>query len=142
PEGTTAGRVYFVLRTALAFALTWFNSFFAIYACLGYFDAAQLLPPRAARAGIIVTAVALAGSQSGGLPPDSPTQWVVSGALLVFSAALAISPSRRGAGEAEKAGERAETITALEQALAENAALHAQLVLQAREAGVADERRR
>ncbi|MGW3565810.1 sensor histidine kinase [Streptomyces sp. NPDC000941] len=142
PEGTNAGRVHFALRTAFAFALTWLNPFFAIYACLGYFDAGRLLPPRAARAGLMVSAVAVAGSQSGGLPPDSPMQWVVFGALLVFNATLAIGLNHLGAKEAEKAEERAETIAALEKALAENAALHAQLVLQAREAGVADERRR
>lgn len=142
PAGTTAGRVHFALRTALAFTLTWLNPFYAIYACLGYFDAGQLLPPRAARAGLMVTAVALAGSQSGGLPPDSLTRWAVFGALLVFNATLAIGLNHLGAKEAEKAEERSETITALEKALAENAALHSQLVLQAREAGVAHERHR
>ncbi|MER6916141.1 sensor histidine kinase [Streptomyces sp. NPDC000594] len=142
PEGTTAGRVHFVLRTALAFALTWLNPFFALYACLGCFDAAYLLPPRAARVGLLVTAVALAGAQSGGLPPDSPVQWVALGLLTVFNATLAIGLDHLGAKEARAAEERAGTIVALEKALAENAALHAQLVLQAREAGVADERRR
>ncbi|MFF8955224.1 sensor histidine kinase [Streptomyces sp. NPDC014894] len=142
PEGTRAGRVHFALRTALAFALTWLNPFFSIYACLGYFDAGQLLPPRAARAGLMVTAVAVAGSQSGGLPPDSLGRWVAFGTLLAFNATLTIGLDRLVAKETEKAEERAETIAALERALAENAALHAQLVLQAREAGVADERRR
>ncbi|GGZ39690.1 histidine kinase [Streptomyces inusitatus] len=142
PEGTTAGRVHFTLRTALAFALTWLNPFFAIYACLSCFDAVQLLPPRAVRAGLMVTAVALAGAQSGGLPPDSPAQWIVFGTMFVFNAGLALGLDHLGAKETEKAEERAGTIAALEKALAENAALHAQLVLQAREAGVADERRR
>ncbi|GLF99620.1 sensor histidine kinase [Streptomyces yaizuensis] len=144
PAGT-AGRVHFTLRTALAFALTWLNPFFAIYACLGYLDAAHLLPPRAARAGFLVTAVAVAGSQSGGLPPESPMQWVLFGTLIVFNAMLALGLGHLSDQQDEKAGkaeERARTIAALEKALAENAALHAQLVLQAREAGVADERRR
>jgi signal transduction histidine kinase len=142
PEGTVAGSVYFALRTVLAFALTWLNPFFAIYACLGYFEAGHLLPPRAARAGLAVTAVTMAGSQSGGLPPASLMNWVAFGALFVLNTALAVIFDHLGAKESEKSRERAETITALEKALAENAALHAQLVLQAREAGVADERRR
>ncbi|MFF3336972.1 sensor histidine kinase [Streptomyces sp. NPDC002888] len=142
PGGTTTGYVYFALRTALAFALTWLNPFFAIYACLGYFEAGPLLSPRAARAGLVVTAVTMAGSQSGGLPPASPINWVVFGALFLVNTALAIVMNHLTAQEAEKARERAETIAALEQALAENAALQAQLVVQAREAGVADERRR
>ncbi|MDX3228751.1 sensor histidine kinase [Streptomyces sp. ME19-01-6] len=142
PEGTTAGRVYFALRTALAAVLTWLNPFFAVYACLGYFEAAHLLSPRAARAGLVLTAVTMAGSQSGGLPPASSMNWVAFGALFVLNAMLAIVFNHLGTKEAEKTQERAETIAALEQALAENAALQAQLVLQAREAGVADERRR
>ncbi|MGX2993739.1 sensor histidine kinase [Streptomyces sp. JNUCC 64] len=140
--GTLAGRVHFVLRTVLAAALTWLNPFFALYACLGYADAGLLLPPRAVRAGLVATAVVLAGSQSSGLPPDSPTRWVAFGALFVFNCALAVGLHHLGVKEVEKAEERAATIAALERALAENAALHAQLVLRAREAGVADERRR
>ncbi|MEU0806073.1 sensor histidine kinase [Streptomyces sp. NPDC005970] len=142
PDGTTAGRVYFALRTALAFLLTWLNPFFAIYASLSYFDAVRLLPPRAARAALVVTAVTMGGSQSGGLPPPSPLNWVAFGLLFILNATLAIVFSHLGAKENEKAQERAETIAALEKALAENAALHAQLVVQAREAGIADERRR
>ncbi|NGN62777.1 sensor histidine kinase [Streptomyces sp. A7024] len=142
PERTVAGGVYFALRTALAFVLTWLNPFFALYACLGCFEAGHLLPPRTARVGLLITAVIMAGSQSGGLPPDSLMRWFAFGALFVFNAAIFIGLNELGIKEAEKTRERAETIAALEKALAENAALHAQLVLQAREAGVADERRR
>ncbi|MEU7568667.1 sensor histidine kinase [Streptomyces fradiae] len=137
-----AGRVYYALRTVLAAALTWLNPFFALYACLGYFEARRLLPPRAVRAGLLVTAVTMAGSQSGGLPPQSPMQWAAFGPLFLFNAALATVMDHLEGKQAEKAAERARTIAALEAALAENAALHAQLVVQAREAGVADERRR
>ncbi|MBA2811036.1 sensor histidine kinase [Streptomyces sp. KM273126] len=142
PEGTTAGRVYFVVRTALAFALTWLNPFFSIYASVGYFEAGRLLPPRAARAGLLVTAVTLAGSQSGGLPPTSLMQWAAFGVLLAVNVVCVISMMHLEEKEAEKTAERAEKTAALEKALAENAVLHAQLVVQAREAGVADERRR
>ncbi|MBO8191603.1 sensor histidine kinase [Streptomyces oryzae] len=142
PEGTTAGGVYFALRTVIAFALTWLNPFFALYACLGYFDAGVLLRPRAARVGLLVTAVPLAGSQSGGLPPAAPAQWIAFAVLLGFNATLALGLNHLGVKEAQRAEERARTIAALEQALAENSALHDQLVIQAREAGVADERRR
>ncbi|MFF7772884.1 sensor histidine kinase [Streptomyces tanashiensis] len=144
-----ASTVHFVLRTALAFALTWLNPFFSIYACVGYFDATHLLPRRLAHAGLLVTAVIMAGSQSGGLPPASPVQWLAFGGLLALNAALSLGFSHLATKDAEKAAERAATIAALgransrlEQALAENSALQAQLLLQAREAGVADERRR
>ncbi|MFD9031903.1 sensor histidine kinase [Streptomyces sp. NPDC059567] len=145
----TASVCYFVLRTALAFALAWFNPFFSVYACIGFFDAVQLLPPRLARAGLLCTAVTMAGAQSGGLPPASLVGWFVFGGLFTLNACLAMVFSHLGTKEAEKAAERAATITELartnarlEQALDENAALQAQLLLQAREAGVADERRR
>ncbi|MFF8382427.1 sensor histidine kinase [Streptomyces kanasensis] len=146
-----ASAVYFVVRTLLGFALTWLNPFFAVYACVGYFDAVHLLPPRPAvvRAGLLGVAVTMAGSQSGGLPPSSPLQWAAFGALFVLNACLTLVFSHLSEKEAERAAERTATITELaeanarlEQALAENAALHAQLLVQAREAGVADERRR
>ncbi|MPY59925.1 sensor histidine kinase [Streptomyces spongiae] len=143
PEGTTAGRVYFVVRTALAFALTWMNPFFAIYASLGYFEAGRLLPPRAARAGLLATAVILAASQSGLLPPPaSSMEWGAFVVVLAVHWVCVMAMTHLEEKEAEKIAERAEKTAALEKALAENAALHAQLVVQAREAGVADERRR
>ncbi|MFD0154009.1 sensor histidine kinase [Streptomyces sp. NPDC055721] len=144
-----ASAVYFLLRTALAFALTWLSPFFSIYACVGYFDATHLLPRRFSQAGLLFTAVIMAGSQSGSLPPVSLVQWFAFGGLFALNACLAMGFSHLDTKKAEKAAERAATIaelgranSRLEQALAENAALQAQLLLQAREAGVADERRR
>ncbi|MEU6943236.1 sensor histidine kinase, partial [Streptomyces rubiginosohelvolus] len=52
-----AGVAYYAVRTVLAFALTWLNPFFAIYAALGYFDVDPLLPKRAIRIGLLTTAV-------------------------------------------------------------------------------------
>ncbi|MEU8762198.1 sensor histidine kinase [Streptomyces sp. NPDC048659] len=146
-----ASVVYFTLRTALGFALTWTNPFFAVFACVGYFDAAHLLPPRpaAVRAGLLAVALTLAGSQSGGLPPRGLMQTVAFAGLFVLNGCLAVGLSHLGVKDAEKARERAATIeelaranARLEEALEENAALQAQLLVQAREAGVADERRR
>ncbi|MEV6393248.1 sensor histidine kinase [Streptomyces sp. NPDC051907] len=142
PEPSAHGTLYYGLRTAVAFALTWLNPFFAVYAALGYFDVVYLLPPRLMRPALLVVAVIMAGSQSGGLPPAAPVNWIAFGGLFALNAGLAIVFSQLGAKEAENARQKAETITALEKALAENAALHAQLLVQAREAGVADERRR
>ncbi|MFE7482743.1 sensor histidine kinase [Streptomyces sp. NPDC057552] len=144
-----AGVAYYAVRTVLAFALTWLNPFFAIYAALGYFDVDPLLPKRFIRAGLLTTAVTLAGSQSGGLPPASLMNWVAFGALYLINSALALFFWYVGMREEEKARIQVETIAELErtnlrleEAMAENAALHAQLLVQAREAGVDDERRR
>ncbi|WSV65716.1 sensor histidine kinase [Streptomyces sp. NBC_01013] len=141
---------YFAARTLLAFGLTWCNPFFSIYAVLGYFDAGRVLPPRGMRAGLLATALIMAGSQSGsGLPPTTLMNWVVFAIVLAVHVSLTMVFAQIGNREAEQARTRTETITALEsanarleQALAENAGLHAQLLVQAREAGVADERRR
>ncbi|MGW4229114.1 sensor histidine kinase [Streptomyces sp. NPDC004980] len=150
PSHDRPGQVYYVLRTVLGFALCWCNPFFSVYAIAGYFDVAALLPRRFVRLGLMSTAVTMAGAQSGsGLPPASPTNWAAFGALFGLHSALAVFFGNVGAREEEKARRQKETITdlerantRLEQALAENATLHAQLLLQAREAGVADERRR
>lgn len=141
-EFAVPAQLYYALRTVLAFALTWLNPFFAIYAALGYFDAVHWLPPRRVRAGLVVTAVTLAGSQSGGLPPPSNVNWIAFGALFAINASLALLFAHIGTQEDQNAKEKAATIAQLEKALEENAGLHAQLLVQAREAGVADERRR
>ncbi|MCT9091503.1 sensor histidine kinase [Streptomyces sp. ASQP_92] len=144
-----AGVVYYFLRWAIAFALTWLNPFFAFYAVVGYFGAQAVLPRRWVKVGLFATAVIMAGSQSGGLPPKGSMGWVLFGAVLAINVVLLTVFSHLAAQEDERARVQAETITELEttnarlqQALDENAALHAQLLLQAREAGVADERRR
>ncbi|MEU9461187.1 sensor histidine kinase [Streptomyces sp. NPDC048312] len=141
---------YYVARTLIAFALTWCNPFFSVYAILGYFDTGRLLPARAVRPGLLVTAVIMAGAQCGsGLPPVSLMNWVAFAALLGLHGTLTMVFARIGDREADHARTQVDTIAELEsanarleQALAENAGLHAQLLVQAREAGVADERRR
>ncbi|WP_312882143.1 sensor histidine kinase [Actinomadura alba] len=148
-EYTVAGRVYYTVRLALAFALTWLNPFFAVYAVLGYFDADRLMPRPAAYAGVVGTAVTMAGSQSGGLPPENAVQWVGFGALFALNTSLSLFFGHLGFQEEQNTRADEATIVELErtnarleQALQENAALHAQLLVQAREAGVDDERRR
>lgn len=141
--------VYFTGRTVLAFVLTWLNPFFAFYAFIGYFDAERLLPERWMRVGLLSTAVTMAGSQSGGLPPSGLTMWIAFGALFVINSSIVMMMLRISAREETLTQERIDAIAELErtnhrleQALSENEALHAQLVLRAREAGIDDERRR
>ncbi|MFI5824026.1 sensor histidine kinase [Streptomyces rishiriensis] len=143
------GTVYYVLRWALAFALTWIDPFFAFYAATGYMDADELLPARCQRLGLFASAVIVAGAQAGGLPLHGTVQWILFAGLLAANSGLQLVIAHITGQEAQRTRERTATIaelertnTALQQALDENAALHAQLLLQAREAGVADERRR
>ncbi|MFM9595899.1 sensor histidine kinase [Streptomyces scabiei] len=144
-----AGTGYYVVRWAIAFALTWINPFFAFYAATGYMDADELIPARWRRLGLFASAVTVAGAQSSGLPPRNVAHWIVFAALLAANSVLNIVVAHLTEQEEKRTRERTETIaelertnTALQQALDENAALHAQLLVQAREAGVADERRR
>ncbi|WP_371665681.1 sensor histidine kinase [Streptomyces sp. NBC_01241] len=150
PPRSRVAQFYYVARTSLAFGLTWCSPFFSIFAVLGYFDAGRLLPQRAVRAGLLATAVIMAGSQSGsGLPPTGLMNWIAFGIVFALHATITLVFAQIGDREAEQTRAQVNTITELEsanarleQALAENAGLHAQLLLQAREAGVADERRR
>lgn len=149
PDPSTAGTWYYLLRWAIAFALTWLNTFYAFYAVTGYFGAERLLPRRWVRIGLLASAVTVSGSQAGGLPPHGPMGWLVFGALFGVNVSLLTVFTHFANLEGERATQQTETICELEhtnvrlqQALDENAALHAQLLVQAREAGVADERRR
>ncbi|TDC97819.1 sensor histidine kinase [Actinomadura sp. 7K507] len=141
--------VYYWIRTVVAFTLSWLNPFFCVYATFGYFDSHRYLTARPARAGLLITAVIMSGAQSGGLPPSGAGQAAIFGGLFVLNSALVFIIGGLAGREEEQARIQAENIAELEsanarleQALAENAALHAQLLVQAREAGVSDERRR
>ncbi|MGW7280144.1 sensor histidine kinase [Streptomyces sp. NPDC054844] len=149
PGPSTAGVRHYASRWAVGFALTWANPLFAFYAVIGYFSVERLLPRRLRKAGLFATAVTLAGSQSGGLPPGGQLGWVLFGAILAANTLLVLLFGHFAELEEVRSEARLETIaelertnTALQHALDENAALHAQLLVQAREAGVADERRR
>ncbi|MER6713312.1 sensor histidine kinase [Streptomyces sp. NPDC006386] len=143
------GACYYFVRWALGFALSWCNPFFAFYAAAGFIGAERLLRGRALKLGLVATAVTIAGSQSGGMPLHGPLDWAVFGGLLCVHVTLIAVFGQLTAREEERTRIQTATIAelertnaALQQALDENAALHAQLLVQAREAGVADERRR
>ncbi|MFC9977495.1 sensor histidine kinase [Spirillospora sp. NPDC127200] len=143
------GHIYFWVRTVLAFVLSWLNPFLCVYAVLGYFDAQRYLTGRWTMAGLFVTAVTMSGAQAGGFPPAGVVQVAAFGGLFVLNSGLVLIFGSLADREAEQARVQAETIAELErtnarleQALAENAGLQAQLLVQAREAGVSDERRR
>lgn len=150
PGPSTAGTWYYTARWALGFALTWLNPFFSFYVAAGYFDADELMSGRRLRwIGPFACAIAVSSAQAGGLPFAAWTQWVLFAGLLVVNSVILTVVGHLTTQQEERSRARAETIAelertnaALQQALDENAALHAQLLVQAREAGVADERRR
>ncbi|WP_338700722.1 sensor histidine kinase [Streptomyces sp. Q6] len=146
---TSVSAVFYWVRWSCAFVLALVNPFYAFFAAVGYFDADRLLPRGLQRLGLLASAVIVAGSQAGGLPPGDSLGWAVFGGLLVANMIFVVVTGQLQEKEQERArvqartiGELEETNTALQAALDENAALHAQLLVQAREAGIADERRR
>ncbi|NEB79671.1 sensor histidine kinase [Streptomyces sp. SID14478] len=149
PGPSTAGVVYYWIRWALAFVGSLINPFYVFYAACGYFDVERLLPRRQIRPGLFAAIIVVAGSQAGGFPPENSLGWILFGGLLAVNCVLVGFMGHINGKEKDQARIQIETIdelertnTALQQALDENAQLHRQLLVQAREAGVADERRR
>ncbi|MCN9240212.1 sensor histidine kinase [Streptomyces sp. RY43-2] len=149
PQHGRANTFFYFGRWAISFVLTWLNPFFAFYALTGYYTAVYQLPRRLVMPGLCLTAVTMTGSEIGGMPPHGLVLWF--GFVVVFGVNIGIvalftrfaeQEQIRATAQAETIAELERTNTALQQALDENAALHAQLLVQAREAGVADERRR
>ncbi|MFJ8824661.1 sensor histidine kinase [Streptomyces sp. NPDC102467] len=149
PGPSAAGVFCYWTRWAIAFVLAMINPFYSFYAGIGYFDADRLLPRPLQWPGLLASAVIIAGAQAGGFPPDGWPGWSVFVGLLVVNLVLVFVTGRLQGQEEERAhaqariiGELEEANTALQLAMDENAQLHTQLLVQAREAGVADERRR
>lgn len=143
-----AAQVYYVVRTVLALALTLLNPLFCIFAWVGYVDVFDYFGRRARWLALGVTALIMAIGQSGGIPVGA-WQLALLGALFVVNIVLAGVLSRYSTVVFESNERRAQVITELEalnneleEALAENAALQATVVAQARESGVQQERQR
>ncbi|GAA0418833.1 sensor histidine kinase [Acrocarpospora corrugata] len=139
-----AGLVAFV--AALGLLSPWFAGFFAF---TGYVHSWHLLRGRWRIAGVAATAAAAVTGYFGGLPGPDPA--IISSYVLVIVAivVLVVLVSRFGDMTADQSVRRkkmvdqlAEANAKLEETMRENAGLQAQLLLQAREAGAADERQR
>ncbi|MFD7906555.1 sensor histidine kinase [Kitasatospora sp. NPDC059722] len=140
---------HFAVLLVLITVLVLDNPYFGFFAFTGYLHAARYLRGRARIAGAAATTVPSALSQTGGVLPAGAAQvggllavmafnLVVVGVILALSEVTDRLSLRRKAANAELA----EANRLLTEMLAENAGLHAQLLVQAREAGAADERRR
>ena len=140
---------FYVVRWVLTAVLVVGNPWFGLYAFVGYIDALRFFTWRWAVVGIGATALLTATSQAAGLPDATVVQIGAFTFLWLFNFALATGFSYGGVVMERQSEERravieelVETNKRLEEALAENAGLHAQLLAQAREAGVLDERAR
>jgi signal transduction histidine kinase len=144
-------RLFMVVLVVLVYLLVWGSPLFGFYAWTGYLFTGYALRGRLDRLlGGTSVAVATAVSQAGGFQaiPDQ-TSWGYLGVLLAFNLVIANAMTFLSTMTDEQSTKRAEMIeqlaeanAKLEAAMRENAGLQAQLLVQAREAGVLDERQR
>ena len=145
--GPVRRSIGFVGHVGLSAALVGLNPGFGAFVFTGY-AVAELLPRRWAIAGTAVIAAIISAAEIGGYPSE-PSAWPIYLIVLVVNFAVVVAFYFVSVRITEQNEERGAMIDSLHQtnaqlqaALAENAGLHAQLVEQAREAGVQDERQR
>ncbi|GAA1019001.1 MULTISPECIES: sensor histidine kinase [Amycolatopsis] len=141
---------YYTGLLAIAAGLAALAPWYCLFAFVGYPQAFEYLTGRWRYAGAAATAVISAMAFLGGISKISAEKlWWVWLGVSVLSVALAGAvfyfvemAYRRNELQKQALAEVHEVNLKLEAALAENAGLHARLLVQAREAGVLDERQR
>jgi signal transduction histidine kinase len=132
--------VFFVGLMVFASVLMVRDPRFFIFAISGFFYASALRPLALAILGVFVTSF-LINTLIAGFP-ITPDGWTFYFSIIVIQTLVIGFGSVIGEKISEQNEERKEALARLEAALDENAGLHRQLVEQAREAGVLDERGR
>ena len=132
--------VFWIGVVLLASILMIREPLFFIFMIAGFFYASVLRPFAVAVAAIAVTSI-LVNSLIAGLP-QSASAWTFWFVIIVVQTVVLSAGTFFGERVAEQNEMRRETVAQLERALAENAGLQAQLLAQAREAGVLEERQR
>ncbi len=132
--------LYFIGLLALASILAVREYIFFIFLITGFFHATVLRPWPLVIVGVFATSV-LVNTVIGGLPTTAEW-WTIWVAIIVIQTLAIGVGALLGERLAEQSEQRRLTVAQLEAALEENAGLHAQLLAQAREAGVLDERQR
>ncbi len=142
--------VFFIVLAILMALLVLRAPWYGFFTFTGYFFAFYLPGSRARLAGVAVIALITATSQNGGLPKH----WTA-GAIAIYLVIICINVGVAGAltwfgwvsaqqndQRKQMVEELSETNRRLESILEENQGLHDQLLAQAREAGMLDERQR
>ena len=141
--------VYFTALALVMFALVVTDPWFGFFTFTGYFYAYYLPNGKWRLLGVATIAMITGTSQNGGLPHHGAGSVAVWAVIVLINMLVAGSLSWFGWVSAERSDRRGRLVTELSEAnrkltasLEENAGLHAQLLAQAREAGVLDERQR
>jgi signal transduction histidine kinase len=132
--------VFFVGLLILASALMLRETLFFVFMISGFFYASVLRPFVVLVLGVGATSLLINTLVAGF--PQTPEGWAFYLAIIVIQTAVIGFATVVGEKLSEQSEGRRETVARLEAALEENAGLHAQLLTQAREAGVLDERGR
>ena len=144
-SGSLTG-LYYVGLIVLGASVVALAPWYGIFTFIGYVHAFLFLKGAWRYAGVAATAVIQAASSTGGLSGATVDEWLVLSLVIIVLAAaffrFAELDDRRNHRQKRALTELHEANVKLEAALAENAGLHAQLLVQAREAGVQDERQR
>lgn len=142
--------LYFVGLMLMAGGLVAVSPWYGFFTFIGYVHAYAYLPGRWRYAGVTATATIAAAAYLGGLQGlvegGTWLAWPVLAVVIALVAGVfihfAVVDDRRTERQKISLDELHAANTRLEEALQDNAALHAQLLVQAREAGVQDERQR
>lgn len=140
--------VFYAGLLALIGGLIAINPFFAVFGFSGYLFVG-LVPGWWKIPGMVANAGLMSVSEVGGVTQLHGLAWFAYGGLFAVNVFIVGAMTKAALEDDRRAEERARTIDQLSEAnrrlermMEENAGLHAQLVLQAREAGVFDERQR
>lgn len=141
--------LYYVGLMLLVATLVVLSPWYGAFAFLGYIHAFECLAGAWRFAGVAATAVPMSAAQIGGVVNITKETWWAWLTLVTFNLLIAGAfayfgeqTSERNQRQKRALVELGEANAKLETALAENAGLHSQLLVQAREAGVLDERQR
>ena len=141
--------VYYLGFLAFSALLVARSPWFAFFCWIGYLHAYRFLTGPARYVGLVCTAALSAIAQLGGFHRPTPADWGIFAVVALLNATLVAAFIYLGAKAEEQNQERkriivelAEANRQLETMMTENTGLHAQLLTQAREAGVLEERQR
>lgn len=141
--------LYYAGLTAVSTALVVLAPWYGIFAFIGYVHAYLFLGGRWRYLGVLVTSMIMSVTYIGGVEHITADTWWLWCAIALVAVGMSLA-AFRAVDVADRHGRKQDRALAalneanrrLETALEENAGLHAQLLVQAREAGVQDERQR
>ena len=138
--GQAALRIYFAGFVVFGLLLVFRSPVFLVYGITGFFHASLLRPWSVAFLGIAASGFVVHAHIP--ITESTPATWAIYLGIVLIQTVAVSAGLYGGQRITEIAEERRATLKSLERTTRENEGLHAQLVAQAREAGVLDERHR